>query len=104
MLNLLIRRMYNEALMVRKVKAYLENVMENIIEDEDILKSMSAELEPNTNKLSMMTSSSSIRSGGRPPSPTPSKSSNLSEGKKSVASGTGNEPFNYKFRITWREK
>jgi len=83
------RRMYNEALMVRKVKAYLENVMENIIEDEDILKSMSAELEPNTNKLSMMTSSSSIRSGGRPPSPTPSKSSNLSEGKKSVASGTG---------------
>ena len=83
------RRMYQEALMVRKVKAYLENVNNNIITDEEILNRMSVELEPSTSKLSMVPSTSSLRSApvsGRPPSPTPSRSSNLSEGKKSVAS------------------
>ena len=83
------RRMYQEALMVRKVKAYLENVNNNIITDEEILNRMSVELEPPSSKLSMIPSTSSLRSGGRPPSPTPSRSSNLSEGKKSIASGTG---------------
>lgn len=83
------RKMYQEALMVRKVKAYLESVNNNIITDEDVLNRMSVELEPPTNKLSMVTSSSSLRSGGRPPSPTPSRGSNLSEGKKSIASVTG---------------
>ena len=83
------RKMYQEALMVRKVKAYLESVNNNIITDEEVLNRMSVELEPPANKLSMVTSSSSLRSGGRPPSPTPSRTSNLSEGKKSIASGTG---------------
>merc|ERR1719232_951022 len=83
------RKMYQEALMVRKVKAYLESVNNNIITDEDVLNRMSVELEPPTNKLSMVASSSSLRSGGRPPSPTPSRGSNLSEGKKSIASVTG---------------
>ena len=77
------RRMYQEALMVRKVKAYLENVNNNIITDEEILNRMSVELEPPSSKLSMIPSTSSLRSGGRPPSPTPSRGSNLSEGKKS---------------------
>ena len=80
------RRMYQEALMVRKVKAYLENVNNNIITDEEVLHRMSVEVEPPTSKLSMVPSTSSLKSAGRPPSPTPSRSSNLSEGKKSVAS------------------
>ena len=75
--------------MVRKVKAYLENVNNNIITDEEILNRMSVELEPPTTKLSMVTSSTSLRTAGRPPSPTPSRSSNLSEGKKSTTSGPG---------------
>ena len=83
------RRMYQEALMVRKVKAYLENVNNNIITDEEILNRMSVELEPPTTKLSNLASSASLRSAGRPPSPTPSRTSNMSEGKKSIASGAG---------------
>ena len=83
------RRMYQEALMVRKVKAYLENVNNNIITDEEILNRMSIELEPPTTKLSNLTSTTSLRSAGRPPSPTPSRTSNMSEGKKSIASGAG---------------
>ena len=83
------KKMYQEALMVRKVKAYLENVNNNIITDEDVLNRMSVELEPPTTKLSMVSSASNLRSGGRPPSPTPSRTSNLSEGKKSIASSTG---------------
>ena len=83
------RRMYQEALMVRKVKAYLENVNNNIITDEEILNRMSVELEPPTTKLSMVTSTTSLRTAGRPPSPTPSRSSNMSEGKKSTTSGPG---------------
>ena len=75
--------------MVRKVKAYLENVNNNIITDEEILNRMSVELEPPTTKLSNLASSASLRSAGRPPSPTPSRTSNMSEGKKSIASGAG---------------
>ena len=77
--------------MVRKVKAYLENVNNNIITDEEVLHRMSVEIEAPANKRQMevSVSSSSLRSGGRPPSPTPSRSSGLSqlsEGKKSLAS------------------
>jgi len=83
------RRMYQEALMVRKVKAYLAHV--NITTDEEILHRMSIEVEPPHTKISMVSAStSSLRSGGKPPSPSPSRSSSISqvsEGKKSLASG-----------------
>merc|ERR1719154_1058004 len=83
------RRMYQEALMVRKVKAYLAHV--NIITDEEVLHRTSVEEEPPLTKISMVSAStSSLRSGGKPPSPSPSRSSSISqvsEGKKSLASG-----------------
>jgi len=83
------QRMYKEALMVRKVKAYLANV--NIQTDEEILHRMSIEVEPPITKMSMVSAStSSLKSGGKPPSPSPSRSSSISqvsEGKKSLASG-----------------
>jgi len=83
------RRMYQEALMVRKVKAYLANV--KIQSDEEVLHRMSVEVEPPLTKISMVSAStSSLRSGGKPPSPSPSRSSSISqvsEGKKSLASG-----------------
>ena len=83
------RRMYQEALMVRKVKSYLANV--KIQSDEEVLHRMSVEVEPPLTKISMVSAStSSLRSGGKPPSPSPSRSSSISqvsEGKKSLASG-----------------
>jgi len=86
--------MYQEALMIRKVKAYLANV--KIETDEEILQRMSIEVEPPLTKLSQAAntaSSSSLRSGqNRPPSPTPSRSSSVSatsEGKSSLKSKFG---------------
>jgi len=85
------RKMYNEALMIRKVKSYLLNI--NITTDEEILQRMSIEIEPPQVKASLhVGSTSSLKSGQRPPSPTPSRSSatsTFSEGKKSLASAPG---------------
>ena len=82
-------RMYQEALMVRKVKAYLANV--NIITDEEVLHRTSVEVEPPLTKISMVSASmSSQRSGGKPAFLSPSRSSSISqvsEGKTSLASG-----------------
>merc|ERR550519_1449793 len=83
------RKMYSEALMVRKVKAYLASISVN--QDEEQLHKMSVEVEPPPPQRSIphMGSTPSLKSvgsgGGRPPSPTPSRvSSTFSEGKKSV--------------------
>merc|ERR1740131_90050 len=91
------RKMYNEALMVRKVKAYLNTIQSN--EDEEALLKHSLEVEPPQVKSSIhVGSSSSLRSGGansntaRPPSPTPSRASagsTMSDGTKSLASAPG---------------
>lgn len=84
------RKMYSEALMVRKVKAYLANIQVN--EDEEILHRMSVEVEPPPTKtITHMGSTPSLKSvgsgGGKPPSPSPSRvSSTFSEGKKSISS------------------
>ena len=45
--------MYKEALMIRKVKAYLNTVFTNIITDEEVLQRMSVEVEPNMMKASV---------------------------------------------------
>jgi len=82
--------MYKEALMIRKVKAYLNTVFMNIITDEEVLQRMSVEVEPNLMKSSVHSISGSSLRAVRPPSPTPSRASSLSvasEGKKSNASG-----------------
>merc|ERR1719348_2770921 len=82
--------MYKEALMIRKVKAYLNTVFMNIIIDEEVLQRMSVEVEPNLMKASVHSISGSSLRTARPPSPTPSRASSLSvasEGKKSNASG-----------------
>jgi len=82
--------MYKEALMIRKVKAYLNTVFTNIITDEEVLQRMSVEVEPNMMKASVHSISGSSLKTARPPSPTPSRASSLSvasEGKRSNASG-----------------
>merc|ERR550519_2319345 len=90
------RKMYSEALMVRKVKAYLANIQVN--EDEKVLHRMSVEVEPPPTKtITHMGSTPSLKSvgsgGGKPPSPSPSRvSSTFSEGKKSISS---NQPSKF---------
>jgi Rap guanine nucleotide exchange factor 2 len=80
--------MYQEALMIRKVKAYLAHVAATIVTDEEVLQRMSVEVEPPLAKASTHSiSASSLR---RPASPTPSRASSLSvasDGKRSNASG-----------------
>jgi len=100
------RKMYNEALMVRKVKAYLNTIKSTY--DEEVLQKFSLEIEPPQVKSSIhVGSSSSLRSGGagstsgsqaavRPPSPTPSRTSagsTMSDGTKSLASAGGHTKF-----------
>jgi len=90
------RKMYSEALMVRKVKAYLANI--DVNEDEEVLHRMSVEVEPPPTKtITHMGSTPSLKSvgsgGGKPPSPSPSRvSSTFSEGKKSISS---NQPSKF---------
>ena len=105
------KKMYEEAQMVRRVKAYLNKM--TIIEDEDKLLQMSYECEPpppppatmsssNSNSKQLISTNSSaslISQGGkrRTTSPTPSNAStasstshqsHTSDGRKSTTSGT----------------
>ncbi len=109
------KKMFEEAQMVRRVKAYLAKM--EVISDEDVLMKMSTEVEPptqqqqqqhfpqlgsNTNTLKPQSSVGSLtaKSGTRGHSPSPSLQSNASssaasDGRKSSAnSQTGNSNNN----------
>ncbi|XP_023237795.1 rap guanine nucleotide exchange factor 2-like isoform X4 [Centruroides sculpturatus] len=78
------KKMFEEAQMVRRVKAYLGNL--KVISDEEQLHNMSIECEPTTGTGSM----TSVQPRKRHPSPTlstASSTSSTSEGKKSITSG-----------------
>lgn len=80
------RKMFEEAQMVRRVKAYLANI--NVVIDEEKLHEYSLACEPHTGSTSV---NSTVPSGGsrgrRHPSPTlstTSSASSTSEGRKSI--------------------
>lgn len=79
------KKMFEEAQMVRRVKAYLNNI--KIVTDEDLLQQYSIECEPSTTSTGALSSSipNSVSIRKRYPSPTlstTSSTSSNSEGKK----------------------
>ncbi|XP_071455604.1 rap guanine nucleotide exchange factor 2 [Hetaerina americana] len=86
------KKMFEEAQMVRRVKAYLNNM--KVISDEDKLHALSAECEPGPTTSGGNSAPSSVPVRKRHPSPTlstASSTSSTSEGKRSI-SATGPTP------------
>ncbi|XP_063703406.1 rap guanine nucleotide exchange factor 2 isoform X3 [Culicoides brevitarsis] len=83
------KKMFEEAQMVRRVKAYLNNL--KVITDEDKLHELSMQCEPHGNSAP-----NTVTIRKRHPSPTlstTSSTSSTSEGKKSLASNSANPKF-----------